>query len=30
MDFSINPRDLHFFDFETKEPVVKKIDFNQI
>ena len=23
MDFAINPRDLHFFDYETKEPIVK-------
>ena len=22
MEFSINPRDLYFFDFETKEPIV--------
>lgn len=28
MDFSINPRDLHFFDFETKKPLVKKMEFN--
>ncbi|MBQ4647487.1 MAG: sn-glycerol-3-phosphate ABC transporter ATP-binding protein UgpC [Candidatus Gastranaerophilales bacterium] len=27
MDFSINPRDLHFFDYETKEPIVKKMEF---
>lgn len=27
MEFSINPRDLHFFDVETHEPVVKKMDF---
>ena len=30
MDFSINPRDLYFFDFETKEPIVKKMDFNNL
>ena len=29
MDFSINPRDLHFFDIETKEPIVeRKNEFN--
>ncbi len=27
MDFAINPRDLHFFDVDTKEPIVKKMDF---
>ena len=27
MSFSINPRDLHFFDVETKEPIVKKMEF---
>lgn len=27
MGFSINPRDLHFFDIETKEPIVKKMEF---
>ena len=27
MEFSINPRDLHFFDVETKEPIVKKMEF---
>lgn len=27
MDFSINPRDLYFFDTKTKEPVVKKSEF---
>ena len=26
MNFSINPRDLYFFDIETKEPIVKKKD----
>ena len=24
MNFSINPKDLYFFDIETKEPIVKK------
>ena len=28
LDFSINPRDLYFFDYETKEPIVSKLDFN--
>ena len=28
MDFSINPRALHFFDYETKKPLVKRIDYN--
>lgn len=28
MNFSINPRDLHFFDVETKEPIVNKIEFD--
>lgn len=27
-EFSINPRDLHFFDCETHQSIVKKIDFN--
>ena len=27
MDFSINPRDLHFFDVETQEPIAKRMDF---
>ncbi len=28
LDFSINPRDLHFFDWESKKPLVKNLDFN--
>jgi len=26
MNFSINPKDLYFFDIETKEPIIKKKD----
>ena len=28
MDFSINPRDLHFFNFETKEPIIVNNNFS--
>jgi len=27
MEFSINPRDLYFFDFETKEPIIQNTEF---
>ena len=28
LDFSINPKDLHFFDYDTKTPIAKNAGFN--